>query len=54
MRLADLVIAFGTAVEQLPELRERYAQDALPESQLRESLQAVVEQLESWPGLPTS
>jgi hypothetical protein len=52
MNLADLVIAFGTAVEQLPDLWQRYEQGALPEPQLRQSLQAVVEQLESWPALP--
>ncbi|MGW5605152.1 hypothetical protein ACWEWI_03460 [Streptomyces sp. NPDC003753] len=49
LRLADLVIEFGMAVEQLPDLWERYAQGAIPDSQFQASLEAIVEQLESWP-----
>jgi hypothetical protein len=54
LRLADLVIEFGMAVEQLPELWERYSNGDIPDPEFQSSLEAIVEQLESWPGLERS
>ncbi|ROQ36107.1 hypothetical protein EDD98_5189 [Streptomyces sp. PanSC19] len=49
LRLAELVIEFGEAVEQIPGLWDEYCTGLLNDQEFSERLEQIVTFMESWP-----